>query len=66
MAKNNSHVFPQQDEGTCGTYKINFLQEGLFKEIAFKIMSVSHTKYKKMTSTCYSQFCVQSIKFWCD
>ena len=42
--------FPQPDEGTCGTYKINFLQEGLFKEIAFKIMSVSHTKYKKMTS----------------
>ena len=55
--------FPQPDEGTCGTYKRNFLQEGLFKKIAFKIMSVSHTKYQKMTSTCYSQFCVQSIKF---
>ena len=56
--------FPQPDEGTCGTYKINFLQEGLFKEIAFKIMSVSHTKYKKNDKyVCYSQFCVQSIKF---
>ena len=42
--------FPQPDEGTCGTYKRNFLQEGLFKEIVFKIMSISRTKYQKMTS----------------